>query len=293
MTEQAPIYTPSDDSLLNCQPENLLAAFISRFNAMTEQLDGVSLALTMSEQKGEGMQRLLDDRKAQLTQLSDELTECQRENTSCRSMALDAEKIAQASIALQTEHAKLKLAHKTLQQDYTQLKGGDNPARLRAQLDKVKTKGRDKDKRIERLQKEIREYCQERDQAKMNVKEAIDKIRLLKQELAHNSGAGLYHNGDHHLIVWPQVTTMQREDGSTFSGRSLLYLHQSGRGGLLTYDPQSGTHLCAAPKGGLRPLAEMLEFANDWLFKVNMQQEGDCRPDDMIPVNYNVDIKPA
>ena len=122
---------------------------------------------------------------------------------------------------------------------------------------------------------------------------AVNKVAELQHKLEQNTGSGLYHNGEHHLIIWPQKTKMQREDGTTFESCSLLYLHQSGRGGLISHDPQDGAQLCAAPKGGLRPSKDTLDFAQNWLRQVNEVQNGLVTDADMIPVNFNAQLQPA
>ena len=110
---------------------------------------------------------------------------------------------------------------------------------------------------------------------------------MLQRQLAHDTGSGLYHNGEHHLIIWPQKTKMERPDGSVFESRALLYMHQSGRGALVSYNDQDGTALCASPKGGLKPSKEVMEFAHNWLFKVNSLQGGTVQESDMVPVDFN------
>lgn len=110
---------------------------------------------------------------------------------------------------------------------------------------------------------------------------------MLQRQLAHDTGSGLYHNGEHHLIIWPQKTKFQRQDGSTFEARSLLYMHQSGRGGLFTYSEEGGTVFATSPKPGLKPSKEVQEFAHNWLFKVNALQDGIVRESDMVPVDFN------
>ncbi|EGQ9818927.1 hypothetical protein FV768_23710 [Vibrio parahaemolyticus] len=85
---------------------------------------------------------------------------------------------------------------------------------------------------------------------------------------------------------------MEDENGNRFEGRSLLYLHRSGRGGLMNYNPETGeVNLCAAPRGGLKPSEDVRSFAANWLYKVNAIQDGIVHEDDMIPVNYNGDFE--
>lgn len=168
-----------------------------------------------------------------------------------------------------------------------------NPKKLKEQakrqaLANEKALGRNKKLEIEKkeLKAEVKALKDQR-----NI--AVNKVAELQRKLENNTGAGLYHNGEHHLIIWPQKTKMQREDGTQFESRSLLYLHQSGRGGLVSHDPQDGAQLCAAPKGGLRPSKATLDFAQNWLRQVNEVQNGIITDADMIPVNFNAQLQPA
>lgn len=90
-----------------------------------------------------------------------------------------------------------------------------------------------------------------------------------------------------HLLTFSSDDLLD-ENGNKFKGQSLLYLHKSGRGGLMSYNPSTEQiSLCAQPKGGLRPSEAVKEFAAQWLYKVNVLQDGVTRDEDMIPVNYN------
>ncbi len=273
--------------LLAHSPDALLDAFIYHHNTTVESVGDLQLALKLSDQRADGLSRLNDDRLSQIDTLSRELATVNAENATCRQMALDAEKIANKSLATDRELKKLQTAHRELQQAHTKLKSGGSPDKLREQLANAKTNAREKQKRIDMLVKQMGDGSKELKAMQLKCNEAVVVIRNLKKQLAHDTGSGLYHKDDHHLIVWPQTVTMQREDGSTFAGRSLLYMHQSGRGGLVSYDPESGTHLSAAPKSGLRPTTDLLNFANDWLYKVNILQDGIPNDDDMAPIDYN------
>lgn len=287
MTHQAPIYVPSDESLLNCEADRLLVAFITRFNDLTHAFENLDTALKLSEQSAEGWKRAHAEKQNELTELIklNELTKL--ENERCRELALKAEQIANASVAVQRERDTLKAQLRATQQELTKLKGSDNPVKLRDQIHKLKTKNAELVKSEAQAKRDTALLRKERDTARGDTQRAIDKIKLLQKELAHNTGAGIFHKGQDHLIIWPQNLTMAREDGSTFSGRGLLYLHKSGRGGLMTYDPSTGTHLCAAPKQGLKPSNDTLDFAHNWLYKVNEIQAGIVHDDDLKPIDYN------
>ncbi|MGI1970749.1 hypothetical protein ACRN9N_20285 [Shewanella baltica] len=287
MTHQAPIYVPSDESLLNCEADRLLVAFINRFNDLTQAYENIDTALKLSEQMGEGWKRAHTEKQNELTELIKLNELIESENKRCRELALEAERIANASVAVQRERDTLKTQLKVVQQELTKLKGSDNPAKLREQIHNVKTKNAALVKSEAQAKRDGALLRKERDQARTETQRAIDKIKALHKELAHNTGAGIFHKGQDHLIIWPQNLTMAREDGSTFSGRGLLYLHKSGRGGLMTYDPSTGTHLCAAPKQGLKPSNDTIDFAHNWLYKVNEIQTGIVHDDDLKSIDYN------
>lgn len=201
-------------------------------------------------------------------------------------------KLASQTTALNNTIASLQSQLKTAQEKVREL-NQLNPKKLKEQIKRVKEATEKSQARCSKLEIEAKEYRKEIAHLSEQRNIAVNKVAELKHKLDHNTGAGLYHNGEHHLIIWPQKTKMQREDGTQFESRSLLYLHQSGRGGLITHDPQDGAQLCAAPKGGLRPSKATLEFAQNWLSQVNDIQNGVVTGADMIPVNFNADHQPA
>ncbi|MBB1290988.1 MULTISPECIES: hypothetical protein [unclassified Pseudoalteromonas] len=201
-------------------------------------------------------------------------------------------KIASQTTALNNTIASLQSQLKTAHEKVREL-NQLNPKKLKEQIKRqseANEKAQGRNKKLEIEKKELKaEVKVLRDQRNI----AVNKVAELQHKLEHNTGAGLYHNGEHHLIIWPQKTKMQREDGTQFESRSLLYLHQSGRGGLISHDPKNGAQLCAAPKGGLRPSKDTLDFAQIWLRQVNEVQNGIITDANMIPVNFNAQLQPA
>lgn len=244
--------------------------------------------------------------EAKLTQ---SYLECDREKEVNKSLALDltathienkkyqdsllvAEKSAHTQVGTKRELALSKARIKDLQKELTSLKGGDSPKRLREQIKRIKEKSISDKKRMAAQERALKEARSVLVNLEKSVMEKESTICNLNKQLAHNTGSGLYHNGEHHLIIWPEKTVMEREDGERFEGRSLLYMHQSGRGGLITFDPIDGqAYLCKAPKNGLRPSEACKEFAKDWLYSVNELQNGVVKEKDMLAVNYNPDPK--
>lgn len=267
------------NALAQYSGDDLLAAFLASYNQQNADWDEM-----VSE--NQRLQQERDGYKRQCNAQIKEIEELKQENEFCRDMALKAEDIANKSTGVQQELNRSKAMVQSLQNELKELKKL-NPKKLKEQNKRQQQKAIEKDKRITQAETALKDSGKALEKSRAETQQAIAKIAELQKQLAHDTGAGLYHNDKDHLIIWPQKNKMQRPDGSIFEGRSLLYLHQSGRGGLITYDPDNGSKLCAAPPGGLRPGGNTIEFAQDWLFKVNELQEGIVREEDMIPVNYN------
>ncbi|TMP23752.1 hypothetical protein [Pseudoalteromonas ruthenica] len=275
--------TSENNSLTNLDTSELLEAFISAYNADLERTEMKQDELLIAYSRIDAREREIESLKATLTQHVDDLNKATE--------ALDgAEKLATHVKAKTSENDRLKRQVSDLQQQIRKLNQLGDPKRLKDQIKRQKEQTEKYQLRCKKLETEAKEYRKEIDSLRSERNTATAKVAELKKQLAHDTGSGVYHNGSHHLIIWPQKTKMERPDGTRFEGRSLLYLHQCGRGGLISYDPDNGAKLCAAPKGGLRPSNETLEFAQNWLFKVNESQDGIVYEEDMQPVNYNPDL---
>ncbi|GJB74821.1 hypothetical protein KAM344_17240 [Aeromonas caviae] len=269
-----------EEALMLAQPHELLAAFVPSFNDLTGQLD------ELSQERDE----LSIQNAAQHTQILDlqaRIADLEKENAGCREVARKAEKIGNDSIALQTEKARLQEQLAQLQKVIASYGGVAGIKKLKEQVKRLQDNGATKEARISQLEREARQYRHDLTASQRQSIEAHTKIDLLQRQLAHDTGSGLYHNGEHHLIIWPQKTKMERPDGTVFESRALLYMHQSGRAAMVTYNDQNGAALCASPKGGLKPSKEVMEFAHNWLFKVNSLQGGTVQESDMVPVDFN------
>lgn len=268
------------EALENAQPHELLSAFVVRFNDLSDQLDEVSQERDeLSIQTAAKHTKILD--------LQARIADLEKENEVCRSAAIKAEQIAHNIMTLKGEKTRLQEQLAQLQKVIASYGGVNGIDKLKEQNKRLKSGNADKDARIGQLERESGQYRHDLTASQRQTIEAHTKIDSLQRQLAHDTGSGLYHNGEHHLIIWPQKTKLERPDGSTFEGRSLLYIHQSGRAALVTYNDQDGTALCAAPKGGLRPSKETMDFAHNWLFKVNSLQGGTVNESDMVPVDFN------
>lgn len=191
----------------------------------------------------------------------------------------------------QNQRAEMLLLRKqlsTTQQELTAANNNGSVKKQREQIKRVKAASDLKDKRLNTLSNKVNDLIRDLKQANDDKAACKQVVEMLKSEQGVNQAQGLYHNGDHHLVIWPQKSEMVRPDGSTFQGTNLLYLHQSGRAGFVTFDPQSDeSQLCPAPKGGLRLSNEAKAFAHNWLYKVNQLQKGVIEDSDRTPIDYN------
>lgn len=268
------------EALENAQPHELLSAFVVRFNDLSDQLDEVS-------QERDELSIQTAAQQTQILDLQARLADIEQENESCREAARKAARIGSESIALQTEKARLQEQLNQLQQVVSSYGGVNGINKLKEQVKRLQNGNAEKDARISQLERDNSKARHDLTISQRQAIEAHTKIDLLQRQLAHDTGSGLYHNGEHHLIIWPQKAKFLRPDGTTFEARSLLYMHQSGRGGLFTYSEEGGTMFAASPKPGLKPSKEVQEFAHNWLFKVNSLQGGIVHESDMVPVDFN------
>lgn len=268
------------EALENAQPHELLSAFVVRFNDLSDQLDEVS-------QERDELSIQTAAQHTQTLDLQARIADLEKENEVCRSAAIKAEQTAHNIMTLKGEKTRLQEQLAQMQQVLASYGGVAGIKKLKEQVKRLQDGNADKEARLRQLQQDNSKYRHDLTATQRQTIEAHAKIDELQRQLAHDTGSGLYHNGEHHLIIWPQKTKLQREDGSTFEGRSLLYMHQSGRAALFYYNEQDGTVLAQSPKGGLKPSAATQEFAHNWLFKVNSLQGGVVHPADMEPVDYN------
>ncbi|MNH76127.1 Chromosome partition protein Smc [compost metagenome] len=268
------------EALENAQPHELLSAFVVRFNDLSGQLDEVS------QERDELDIQVAAAATTQAALLA-RIADLEQENERCCDAARKAEKIGNQVGALLVEKTRLQEQLNQLQQVIATYGGVNGIDKLKEQNKRLKSGNTEKDARISQLERDNSKARHDLTTAQRHRIEAHTKIDLLQRQLAHDTGSGLYHNGEHHLIIWPQKTKMQRPDGSTFEARSLLYMHQSGRGALFTYSEDDGTVFAASPKPGLKPTKEVQEFAHNWLFKVNALQAGIVHDTDMVPVDFN------
>lgn len=263
---------------------NTLTEFVKEFNALIEaqdkmcetikqlkaendELKAKNETLLFSQNEAAGYKRLAEER----------LQTIEKNNATLAT----AQKVAVEFMANKRELELLRTKATTLQQEITKLKSSGNPTKLKAQVKRVKEKSAEKDTLITQQKQKHQEN-------ERRIKQLNTELSEIKKKQSASGMNSVYHNGDNHLIVWPQKTKVQSDDGSVYEGRSLLWMHQSGTGKLITFDKDNFTSvLCKAPKGGAKLPSEVREFADNWLFNVNVTQHGELTESDLACTDLN------
>lgn len=275
---------------MNQEPHVVIEAAVTAFNKQIEESEQLADELEVLKSQLAGYKRQVAKQTDQILELKEADAKNQADLERSEVALKQALKEAQKHAATQREliHCKNQLSE--LQKQWRET----NPKKLQAQIKRTKESKEKFEARCKKLEAEAREYRKEIAHRKEQTNTATNRIIELKKQLAFTHGTGLYHKDDDHLIYWPQQTKMQRADGTTYTSTSLLYMHQSGRASIISLDPELGSaQMCASPKGGLKPKQATLEFASDWLMKVNDLQGGEVREEDMIPVNHNPEFEQA
>ncbi len=285
--------------LLNNAAAESLENFIGNFNLMVQDSDRMAETINTLYQEVADLQaermraNSLADANAKQAEMNREL---QGQIVHLNELLTTARQAAQRAAELEIENGKLTQQYsvleskqKELERKNKELLGDDNPKRLREQIIRIKDKSTSKDKTIDQLQSEAKQYRAESHEQQIKLNNAIQKIRTLQNELLTPNLPGLYHRGEHHVIFWPEELKCQdAETGHLTSCHGLFYMHQSGAGRLLTFDMQSSELVAhSAPKGGLKLPNDVKEFATDWLKRVNVTQGGKVSIDDLKQTNLN------
>lgn len=285
--------------LLNNTAAESLEDFIGNFNLMVQDSDRMAETINTLHQEVATLQaeRLRANSLAEANALQAEMNrELQAKIVHLNELLASTDQVAQRAAELETENSKLTLQcsvlqakQKELERKNKELLGADNPKRLRDQIKRIRDKSTSKDKTIDQLQTEAKQYRAESREQQIKLNNAIQKIRSLQNEQLTPNLPGLYHRGEHHVIFWPEELTCQNaETGHLTSCYGLFYMHQSGAGKLLTFDRQNSELVAhSAPKGGLKLPNDVKEFAKDWLKRVNITQGGKVSIDDLKQTNLN------
>ncbi len=259
----------------------LLTAFVNEYNVEQEHAEKIEQRLVTAE-------LIILQQKEQIAELARKVTEQDADLITASKGIADAEKLQKHHLAKQSEVMLLKNQLKDTQQALTMANNAGLLKKQKEQIRRVKEASELKDKKISNLERKLNEANNDLTHANADKAACKKIVEKLKQKELKNEAQGLYHHGDHHLVIWPQKAEMLRPDGSTFQGTNLLYLHQSGNGAFITFDPQNNkSMLCPPPENGLNPSSEVKEFAHNWLFRVNQLQQGEIKDNDRVPLDYN------
>lgn len=265
---------------------DLLAALVDAHNEMSAEMDsrGDEIALLKSQ---------LDGYKRQVAEQAIELQEAQQDEQRYDEMIKALAKERQHSENLQRQLNLANATNKGAQQELQQLRQM-NPQKLKEQVKRVKEQNESLTARVAQLEREATGYIADLRAGRERAQQAHAKIMQLQLENQNASAVGIYHKGDHHLVTWPQLMSLQTSSGAVVTQRPLLYMHQSGRGALLTLDPDTmELSMAASPKAGLRASDDALQVAGQWLYKVNQVQGTNLTSDDLVVIDHNKSLEAA
>lgn len=259
---------------------DLLAALVDAHNEMSAEMDsrGDEIALLKSQ---------LDGYKRQVAEQAIELQVAQQDAQRFDDMIKALAKERKNSENLQRQLNLANSTNKGAQQELQQLRQM-NPQKLKEQVKRVKEQNESLTARVAQLEREATAYIADLRAGRERAQQTHARLMQLELEKQNASAVGIYHKGDHHLVTWPQLMSLQTSSGVVVTQRPLLYMHQSGRGALLTLDPDTmELSMAASPKAGLRASDDALQVAGQWLYKVNQVQGTNLTSDDLVVIDHN------
>ena len=147
---------------------------------------------------------------------------------------------------------------------------------LRKQLTAGNPKDRDLIKRLKQEKESLQADVANQRKTLTELRKSLsDEMKARKAAEHHSAQSTMYtvkSTDSGMLMYFPKQVVGTVEGQAVEVQRSLLYVHRtSGRGGLITLDPDNQPIMGIAPKGGIRVEKELEEFAGAWLRKVKAQ----------------------
>ena len=273
----------------NQEPSALLELFIDSFNKSNEQYNALLDDLKRTESKLEAEKRLTEKLNEKVAKQAEIINTLEEENKRANAALKTALKNGETLQKIHASHTALEAQHQTLQRRWNEA----NPdalkkqnKRLKEKNEEYKTKNNVTNQTLKTTQHKLKLAINENNELQ------IDKATLEKQ-LKISKGVGIWSKDSETLSIWPKTTHSKDSNGELYECTSLLYMHNSGRAALITYNNTDGLEVCKAPSGGLRPSKELLAYSENWLYKVNREQKGSVLDEDMIPVNHNSKLDAA
>lgn len=206
---------------------------------------------------------------AEFDQLVTDADQLQEQNDTLTTVVKDYEQGA-AVLLKNLENAQIELAQANRERDQALAKNQDANITLAAfkEIAGTPKKLRDIIKSYkERLESQRLAAEQQKRQYQSERKitaQLKTEISELKNRLDVASINQIYRNGNDIIQTYPYHLGGMVE-GHDEQQTPLLYLHQSGRGGLILLNKDDEAELVEAPKGGLRPTKATLEHCGNWL----------------------------
>ena len=206
---------------------------------------------------------------AEFDQLVTDADQLQEQNDKLTTLVKDYEQGA-AVLLKNLENAQIKLAQANRERDQALTKNQDanitlaafkeiacTPKKLREKIKSYKERLESQRLAAEQQKRKHQEECKKNKQLK-------EQITELENRLDVASINQIYRNGNDIIQTYPYHLGGMVE-GHDEQQTPLLYLHQSGRGGLILLNKDDEAELVEAPKGGLRPTKATLEHCGNWL----------------------------
>lgn len=206
---------------------------------------------------------------AEFDQLVTDADQLQEQNDKLTTLVKDYEQGA-AVLLKNLENAQIELAQANRERDQALTKNQDANITLAAfkEIAGTPKKLRDKIKsykeRLESQRLAAEQQKRKHQDESKKTKQLEAQILELENRLAVASIKQIYRNGNDIIQTYPYHLGGMVE-GHDEQQTPLLYLHQSGRGGLILLNKDDEAELVEAPKGGLRPTKATLEHCGNWL----------------------------
>ena len=206
---------------------------------------------------------------AEFDQMVTEADQLQEQNDKLNTSVKDYEQ-GTAVLLKNLENAQIKLAQANRERDQALTKNQDTtitlaafkeiagtPKKLRDKIKSYKDRLESQRLAAEQQKRYHQEECKKTKQLKAQIAELENRLDVAAINQIYRSGNDIVQTYPYHLGGMVEGHDEQQTP--------LLYLNQSGRGGLILLNKDDEAELVDAPKGGLRPKKSTLEHCGKWL----------------------------
>lgn len=250
---------------------------IDAFEQLESKLDGIETLLSLKTKSEETLKDKLQESiekvevlEAKLDQSYVESDQVVEENKLIKARL---ETAANNNLSLNESIKALETALKDKDKEISELNSGMNPVRLKKQLAESKKKRLETLTAIKAVRKTRNDAYAEANKISLQLKESHQTIVELqlhileqKKRLDHSTGAFIFKDGPHYLLRWEENSVFETIENTSYTVKTAIYFHESGRMALISIDPISGKPaICRAPVGGIRPNAALIHAAKKYL----------------------------